>query len=122
MHYFVPFRHTTRILFSLYLLYFGRRRIDWPIQVSRDSWYGRSRGRSYGADGSKGFNRGSPSTKPVEVGGTYEVNIPEISSKGDGIVRIRGFIIFVKNGKVQNKIKVKDTDVRDRFAKASIEV
>jgi predicted RNA-binding protein with TRAM domain len=56
------------------------------------------------------------------VGGIYEVNIPEISSKGDGIARIQGFIIFVKNGKVQNKIKVKVTEVRDRFAKASIEV
>lgn len=92
------------------------------MSYSRDSGYGRGRGRSYGGDGSKGFNRGSPTTKPVEVGGTYEVNITEISSKGDGIARIQGFIIFVENGKVQNKIKVKVTEVRDRFAKASIVV
>jgi len=92
------------------------------LSYSRDSGYGRGRGRSYGGEGSKGFNRGSPTTKPVKVGGTYEVDIPEISNKGDGIARIQGFIIFVENGKVQNKIKVKVTEVRDRFAKASIVV
>ncbi len=92
------------------------------MSYSRDSGYGRGRGRSYGGEGSKGFNRGSPTTKPVKVGGTYEVDIPEISNKGDGIARIQGFIIFVENGKVQNKIKVKVTEVRDSFAKASIVV
>lgn len=92
------------------------------MSYSRDSGYGRGRGRSYGGDGSKGFNRGSPTTKPVEVGGTYKVDITEISKKGDGIARVQGFIIFVENGKVQNKIKVKVTEVGDRFAKASIVV
>jgi len=92
------------------------------LSYSRDSGYGRGRGRSYGGEGSKGFNRGSPTTKPVKVGGTYDVDITEISNKGDGIARIQGFIIFVENGKVQNKIKVKVTEVRDRFAKASIVV
>lgn len=90
------------------------------MSYGRDSGYGQGRGRSYGGDGSKGFNRGSPAPKPVEVGGTYEVDITEISKKGDGIARIQGFIIFVENGKVQNKIKVKVTELRDRFAKASI--
>jgi predicted RNA-binding protein with TRAM domain len=63
-----------------------------------------------------------PTTKPVEVSGTYEVDITEISKKGDGIARVQGFIIFVENGKVQNKIKVRVTEVTDRFAKASIVV
>jgi predicted RNA-binding protein with TRAM domain len=87
---------------------------------SRDSSYGRGRGRSYGGFGSKSFNRGSPAPKPVKVGEVYEVDITEISRKGDGIARIQGFIIFIENGKVQNNIKVKVTEIRDRFAKASI--
>jgi predicted RNA-binding protein with TRAM domain len=90
------------------------------MSYSRDSGYGRGRGRSYGGGSGKDFNRGSPTSKPVEVDGTYEVDITEISSKGDGIARIQGFIIFVENGKVQKKIKIKITEVRERFAKASI--
>jgi predicted RNA-binding protein with TRAM domain len=54
------------------------------------------------------------------VDGTYEVDITEISSKGDGIARIQVFIILDENGKVQKKIKIKVTEVRERFAKASI--
>jgi len=92
------------------------------MSYSRDSGYGRGRGRSYGGDASKSFNRGSPTTKPVEVGKEYEVDITEISRKGDGIARVQGFIIFIKNGKVGNKVWVKVTVVADRFAKATIEV
>ena len=50
----------------------------------------------------------------------YEVDITEISRQGDGIARVQGFVVFVKNGKVGNKVKVKVTDVADRFAKAII--
>jgi hypothetical protein len=32
-----------------------------------------------------GFNKGSPIQKPVEVGKQYEVDVTEISRKGDGI-------------------------------------
>jgi len=92
------------------------------MSYSRDSSYGRGRGRSYGGDASKSFNRCSPTTKPVEVGKMYEVDITEISGKGDGIARVQGFIIFIENGKVGNKIRVKVTEVADRFAKATIEV
>jgi predicted RNA-binding protein with TRAM domain len=67
-------------------------------------------------------SRGSPTTKPVEVGKIYEVDITEISGKGDGIARVQGFIIFIENGKVGNKIRVKVTEVADRLAKATIEV
>jgi predicted RNA-binding protein with TRAM domain len=79
------------------------------------------RGRSYGGGGSRGFG-GSPAPKPVEVGKEYEVDITEISRQGDGIARVQGFVLFVKDGKVGQKVKVKVTDVADRFAKAVIVV
>jgi predicted RNA-binding protein with TRAM domain len=50
----------------------------------------------------------------------YEVNITEISRKGDGIARIQGFVIFVKNGKPENKVKIKVDEVADTFATATI--
>jgi predicted RNA-binding protein with TRAM domain len=73
--------------------------------------------------GRRSFNRGSPAPKPVEVGKEYEVEITEISRKGDGIARVQGFVVFVvfvENGKVGNKIKVKVTEVADRFAKGTL--
>ncbi|HMH09529.1 MAG TPA: TRAM domain-containing protein [Candidatus Nitrosopolaris rasttigaisensis] len=79
------------------------------------------RGRSYGGGGSRGFG-GSPAPKPVEVGKEYEVDITEISRQGDGIARVQGFVLFVKDGKVGQKVKVKVTEVADRFAKAIIVV
>jgi predicted RNA-binding protein with TRAM domain len=90
------------------------------LSYGRDSRYGRGRGRSYGGSGSRGFNRGSPAPKPVEVDKEYEVDITEISRKGDGIARVQGFVVFVEEGKVGNNIKVKVTEVADRFAKATI--
>jgi predicted RNA-binding protein with TRAM domain len=58
--------------------------------------------------------------KPVEAGKEYEVDITEISRQGDWIARVQGFVVFVKNGRVGNKVKVKVTEVADRFSKAII--
>jgi predicted RNA-binding protein with TRAM domain len=81
--------------------------------------YGGGRGRSYGGGRSRDY-RDSIKPKPVEVGKEYEVDITEISRQGDGIARVQGFVVFVKNGKVGNKVKVKVTEVADRFSKAII--
>ena len=90
------------------------------MSYGRDSSYGRGRGRSYGGGSSRSFNRGSPSPKPVEVGKEYEVDVTEISRKGDGIARIQGFVIFIKNGKPGNNVKVKIDQVADTFATSTI--
>jgi len=89
------------------------------MSYDRGSGYGHGRGRSYGGGGNKGFNRGSPAPKPVEVGKEYEVDITEISRQGDGIARVQGFVIFVKNGKVEHNVKVKVEQVGNRFATAA---
>jgi predicted RNA-binding protein with TRAM domain len=77
------------------------------MSYERGSGYGHGRGRSYGGGGNRGFDRGSPAPKPVEVGKEYEVDITEISRQGNGIARVQGFVIFVKNGKVKQNVKVK---------------
>jgi predicted RNA-binding protein with TRAM domain len=73
--------------------------------------------RSYG-----GFNRGSPIQKPVEVDKQYEVDVTQLSRKGDGIAQAQGFPVFVENGKVGNQIKMEINQVAARFAKATIAV
>ncbi|MGI0046718.1 MAG: TRAM domain-containing protein [Nitrosotalea sp.] len=89
-----------------------------------DGGYGRSnRGYSGGGGGGRRFggSRQFDNTpKPVETGKEYDVSITEISRKGDGIARIEGFVIFVKNGKAGQNAKVKVTEVGQRFAIAEI--
>ena len=58
--------------------------------------------------------------KPVETGKEYDVQVTEISRKGDGIARIQGFVIFVKNGQVGQNVKVKVTQIGSTFATAEI--
>src|SRR5437899_6134448 len=101
-------------------VYISDHRSGVQMSYSRDSSYGRGRGRSYGGGGNRSFNRGSPATKPVEVGKEYDLEVTEISRKGDGIARVQGFVIFVKNGKVAKKVKIQVNNVGNRFATAAI--
>ena len=50
--------------------------------------------------------RGGFAPKPVEIGKEYDVDITAISRKGEGIARAQGFVIFVKNGKPGQKLRV----------------
>jgi predicted RNA-binding protein with TRAM domain len=54
--------------------------------------------------------------KPVKAGDEVEVTIDATAAKGDGIARKDGFVIFVKGAKQGDKIRVKITDVKARFA------
>lgn len=58
--------------------------------------------------------------KPVQLGKEYTVQITETSYKGDGVARVQGFVIFVKDGKVGNDVKIKITSIGNRFAKADL--
>jgi predicted RNA-binding protein with TRAM domain len=61
-------------------------------------------------------------SKPVETGKEYNVQITETGRQGDGIARIQGFVIFVKNGQIGQDVKAKITSVGERFATAQIAV
>ena len=61
------------------------------------------------------------SSKPVETGKEYTVDITDTGRGGDGIARIGGFVIFVKHAKVGDKsVKIKVNSVGDRFATAEV--
>jgi predicted RNA-binding protein with TRAM domain len=47
-----------------------------------------------------------------------EVLIDDIGSKGDGIARIEGYLIFVPRGKMGERVKVKIRSVSETFAVA----
>ncbi len=53
--------------------------------------------------------------KPIKVGDVIEVTIEATASKGDGIAKKDGFVIFVKGAKQGDKVTIKITDVKARF-------
>ena len=57
--------------------------------------------------------------KPVEAGKEYEVEVTELSRRGDGVAKIQGFVIFVKGAKLGDKVKIKVETVGPRFATAT---
>ncbi len=68
----------------------------------------------------RGFRRGRnfrfQSNQPVKKGEEYDVEITEVGSKGDGIARVKNFVVFVKDTKKGEKAHIKITDVKRRFA------
>ena len=82
-----------------------------------------NRSGGYGARRSFGGGSGGPSSfapKPVKAGEEYDVEITELSRRGDGIAKIQGFIIFVIGAKTGQKLRVKITNVSNRYASAEI--
>jgi TRAM domain-containing protein len=62
--------------------------------------------RSFGAGGGIGFRDSpGPGPTPVEVGKEYELEVTEISRKGDGVAKVHGFVVFVKEGILGQKGK-----------------
>lgn len=71
-----------------------------------------------GGGGGRGMNM-NPNyflPKPVKVGDEVEVKVEAVASKGDGIAKKDGFVIFIKGAKEGDTIKVRITDVKARFA------
>jgi len=67
----------------------------------------------------RGFSRGFP-PKPVEIGKEYDVEIQEISRRGEGITRIKGLVTFVPNTKPGDNVRIKITRISRRFAEAEV--
>ena len=60
-------------------------------------------------------------SKPVETGKEYTVDITDTGRDGDGIARIEGLIILVKDAKAGYKsVKIKINSVKDNFAIAEL--
>ena len=80
--------------------------------------------RRYGGGGG-GFGRrrnfgGFSQDKPVKEGETYDVEILEVGSKGDGIAKIQNFVIFVPGTQKGQKVKIRITQVRSSSAVAEV--
>jgi len=88
---------------------FGRSRFD------NDRRGGGFRNNRFGGGG---FRERRDFPKPVNEGEEYDVEINEIGTKGDGIARVKNFVIFVPDSKEGEKCRIKITMVRPKFAVA----
>ncbi len=56
--------------------------------------------------------------KPVEIGKEYDVEIQELSRRGEGIARIKGLVCFVPDTKPGDHVRIRITRISRRFAEA----
>jgi predicted RNA-binding protein with TRAM domain len=88
--------------------------------VKKDMSYERRGRRDFGSRrGGYGQRRGFP-PKPVEVGKEYDVEIQEISRRGEGIARIKGLVCFVPDTKTGDHVKIRINRISRRFAEAEV--
>ena len=74
----------------------------------------------FGGGGSSGGGFRSFKPKPVEVGKEYDVTISDVSRRGDGIAKIDGFVIFVAGAKQGQQVRIKVTQVSNRYASGTL--
>jgi predicted RNA-binding protein with TRAM domain len=73
----------------------------------------------YGSRG--GFGRSFVTArKPVEVGKEYDVSISDTSKRGEGIAKVEGFVVFVPGARQGQNVRVKVTQVSDRYATGQV--
>ena len=101
---------------------FGERRGGFGGRSGgRTGGFGGGRG-GFGGGGRGGFGGGRrdfgarTEPAPVKVGEEYDVEISEVSQRGDGVARIKNFVVFVPGTQKGDKVHVKIVDVKGRHA------
>ena len=59
-----------------------------------------------------------PVEPPVKIGEKYDVKIDALVSKDEGLTKVKGFLVFVKDTKPGDEIKIEITEISNRFAYA----
>ena len=80
--------------------------------------YGRNDGGFRPQNNGGGFGR--PQFSPVNVGDEIEVNIEAVGEKGDGICKVKGFVLFVPNTREGQNVKVRVTRVLRKVGFAEV--
>lgn len=53
---------------------------------------------------------------PVKVGDQYDVEIIDVGKQGDGLTKVKDFIIFVKGTQKGDKVRIAITEIRGKSA------
>ena len=87
---------------------------------------GYGQGGGYGGGGGYGQSRGGPrrmggpSFAPVKVGDELDVTIEAVGEKGDGVAKVKGFVLFVPNVKEGDQVKVRVNKVLRKVGFAEV--
>jgi len=76
------------------------------------------RPRRYGSQSRFRPSRPFLQSRPVKENQEIEVVVDDIGSRGDGIARIQGYLIFVPRSKIGERVKVRIRSVSEKFALA----
>ena len=60
--------------------------------------------------------RGESKSPPVKENEIHQVVIEGVNQRGEGVARIRGFVVLVPDAKPGERLRVKIVSVRPRFA------
>jgi predicted RNA-binding protein with TRAM domain len=68
------------------------------------------RGRG-GFSGNRGGFNNRPNFVPVNVGDEVDVKIEAVGEKGDGVAKVKGFVLFVPNVKEGELVRIRITKI-----------
>ncbi len=71
-------------------------------------------GRSFG--GRSSGPRFERQDQPVKVGEEYDVDITDVSARGDGIARVKNFVVFVPGTNKGDKVRIRIKELRGTSA------
>src|SRR3989338_6668047 len=63
---------------------------------------------------------GGPGSAPVKVGEELDVKIEAVGEKGDGIAKVKGFVLFVPGVKEGDNVRVKVTRILQKVGFAEV--
>lgn len=63
---------------------------------------------------------GRRSFAPINVGDELDVKIEAVGSKGDGVARVKGFVIFVPGTKQGDEVKIRVNKVLNKVSFAEV--
>ncbi|MCL5007405.1 MAG: TRAM domain-containing protein [Candidatus Marsarchaeota archaeon] len=58
--------------------------------------------------------------KPVKVGDVVDVEVQTLTKRGEGLAKKDGFVIFIKGAQQGDKLKVRISEVKARYATGEI--
>ncbi len=70
--------------------------------------------------GFRGGFGGREQTAPVSVGDEIEVTIEAVGAKGDGVAKVKGFVLFIPGVKEGEHVKVRVTKVLRKLGFAEV--
>jgi predicted RNA-binding protein with TRAM domain len=56
----------------------------------------------------------------MEIGEEFDVDIIDISPNGEGVAKIKGFPVFIKNAKANEHVKIRITNLISGCADAEV--